>query len=79
LSANRADPSADQMTLPLSPTPIDPASESALRAAFKRLALARRMSFEEAIARPALAIGIRNLAEASAKRGGQAIQTKRRT
>jgi hypothetical protein len=56
------------MPLSLSPTPIDPHSESALRAAFKRLTLARRMSFEQAMADTAYAICVKNAAEALAKK-----------
>jgi hypothetical protein len=57
----------EQITLGLEPT-VNPASESALRAAYKRLELSRRLRFEEAMADPAYAIGIRNLAEAMARR-----------
>jgi len=70
VSAARANPSHDQMPLSLSPTPIDPRSESALRAVFKQLAIARRMTFEQAMADTAYAICIRNAAEAMAKRAG---------
>jgi hypothetical protein len=56
------------MPLSLSQAPQDPTTESALRAAFKRMPIAKRMSFEQAIANPAIAIGIRNLAEALAKK-----------
>jgi GH24 family phage-related lysozyme (muramidase) len=58
---------AAQIPLGLEPT-ADPASESALRAAYRRLELSRRLAFEDALADPAYAIGIRNLAEATARR-----------
>ena len=45
-----------------------PASESALRAAYVRSELARYLSYEQAMSRPAYAIVIRNLAEALARR-----------
>jgi hypothetical protein len=56
-----------QIPLGLEPTG-DPGSESALRAAFKRLDISRRLSFEQAMSDPAIAIGIRNLSCAIARR-----------
>jgi hypothetical protein len=47
---------------------VFPTIESALRAAYVRLELARFLSFEQAMADPVYAIGIRNLAEAIARR-----------
>ena len=44
------------------------ARESALRAAYVRLRLSARLSFEQVMADPAYAIGIRNLADAMARR-----------
>jgi len=58
------------MPLPLSPAKTDPTSESALRAAFKQLPISRDMSFEQAMADAAIAIGIRNVAAASARKMG---------
>jgi hypothetical protein len=60
------------MTLSLSPVQIDPTSESALRIAFKRMTISRQMSFEEAMADTAIAIGIRNMAAAAARKAGGA-------
>jgi hypothetical protein len=58
---------AAQIPLGLEPA-ADPASESALRAAYRRLELSRRLAFEQALSDRAYAIGIRNLAEATARR-----------
>lgn len=44
------------------------ARESALRAAYVRLRLSARLSFEQVMAESACAIGIRNLADAMARR-----------
>lgn len=44
------------------------ARESALRAAYVRLQLSARLSFEQVMSDPAYAIGIRNLADAIARR-----------
>ena len=46
----------------------DPESMSALRAAYSRLSLSRRFTFEQVMSDRALAIGIRHLAEAIARR-----------
>jgi hypothetical protein len=58
---------AARIALGLEPT-ADPASEAALRAAYRRLELSRRLAFEQALSDRAHAIGIRNLAEATARR-----------
>jgi hypothetical protein len=54
------------------PLDLDPAAqlarESALRAAYVRLQLSARLSFEQVMSDPAYAIGIRNLADAMARR-----------
>ena len=44
-------------------------AEPALRAAYRRLAISRRLSYEQAMSHRAYEIGIRNLAEAIARRG----------
>ena len=59
--------SEKQIPLNLEPT-ANPVGESALRAAYKRMKLARHLGFEQAMSNPALAIGIRNLADAIARR-----------
>lgn len=46
----------------------NPFSESALRAAYRRTDISRRLSFEQAMSDDAYAIGIRNLALATARR-----------
>lgn len=43
-------------------------TESALRAAYRRLAISRSLSYEQAMSERAYEIGIRNLAEAIARR-----------
>ena len=45
-----------------------PGTESALRAAYRRLAISRWLSYEQAMSQRAYEIGIRNLAEAIARR-----------
>ena len=45
-----------------------PMSASPLRVAYARLELSRNLSFEQAMANPVYAIGIRNLADAMARR-----------
>lgn len=45
-----------------------PEAESALRAAYRRLAISRSLSYEQAMSERAYEIGIRNLAEAIARR-----------
>jgi hypothetical protein len=55
-----------QIPLDLEPT-VNPRSESALRAAYQRVHLPRKFSFEDAMSNRALAIGIENLADAMAR------------
>ena len=54
------------------PLDLDPAAhlarESALRAAYVRLRLSARLSFEQVMSDPSYALGIRNLADAMARR-----------
>lgn len=50
----------------------NPEAESILRTAYGRLELSRRLSFEQAMADRIYAIGVRNLADAIARRGGRA-------
>jgi len=59
--------SAGQIPLDLDPA-VRLARESRLRAAYARLQLARHLSFEQMMAHPVYAIGIRNLADAIARR-----------
>lgn len=57
--------------IPLALEPVDgPQAESVLRGEYRRLPISRRLSFEQAMADTALAICIRNLAEAKARREG---------
>ena len=59
--------SAKQIPLALNPTAgLD--SSSVLRSAYTRLQLSRRLSFEQAMSNRAYAIGVRNLADAMARR-----------
>jgi hypothetical protein len=51
---------------------------SVLRAAYTRLALSRRLSFEQAMSNRTYAIGVRNLAEAIARRGTGATSKSQR-
>ncbi len=44
-------------------------SASVLRTAYTRLELSRRLSFEQVMSNRAYAIGVRNLADAMARRG----------
>jgi hypothetical protein len=46
-------------------------ADSALRAAYRRLAISRSLSYEQAMSLRAYEIGIRNLAEATARRIGR--------
>ena len=46
-----------------------PAPKSVLHAAYERLELSRRLSFEQVMANRVYAIGVRNLADAIARRG----------
>jgi len=59
--------SAQQIPLDLDPADQS-ARDSALRAAYVRLRLSARFSFEQVMSDPAYAIGIRNLADAMARR-----------
>lgn len=65
--------SAKQIPLDLDPA-AGPARESGLRAAYVRLRIARRLSFEQVMSEPVYAIGIRNLAHAIARRRGAAAR-----
>ena len=49
---------------------------SILRIAYTRLELSRRLSFEQVMSNRAYAIGVRNLADAIARRGACARSTK---
>jgi hypothetical protein len=66
---------ASQKQIPLD-LELDPAGgsarDSALRAAYVRLRLSARLSFEQVMSDPAYAIGIRNLADAMARRDSAA-------
>ena len=60
--------SGKQIPLALSPiASLD--SATVLRSAYTRLELSRRLSFEQAMSNRAYAIGVRNLADAMARRG----------
>lgn len=62
---------ARQLALDLDPDPAAQAArEAALRAAYRRLQLSVRLSFEQVMSDPSYAIGIRNLAHAMAQRRG---------
>ena len=52
-------------------------STPVLRTAYTRLALSRRLSFEQVMSNRAYAIGVRNLADAMARRGACANSTKK--
>ncbi|MCX7140098.1 MAG: hypothetical protein NT123_03150 [Proteobacteria bacterium] len=56
-----------QIPLDLSMVALD--TTSVLRSAYRRLELSRRLSFEQAMSNRAYAIGVRNLADAMARRG----------
>ena len=58
---------ARQIPLPLDPSE-GPQPESALRREYQRMQISRRLTFEQVMANSALAICIRNLAEAAARR-----------
>jgi len=66
-----------QIPLDLEPIPVASA-ESALRDAFERLQLSRNFSFEQVMSTPACAIGLRNLAEAIARRSDPAHSVRTR-
>jgi hypothetical protein len=51
-------------------------SVSVLRRAYTRLELSQRLSFEQAMSNRAFAIGVRNLADAMARRGSCSNSTK---
>ncbi len=57
----------DQLPLPLEPL-ANPRTDAALRAAYRRVEISRRLTYEQAMSRTACAIGIRNLADAIARR-----------
>jgi hypothetical protein len=67
--------SAKQIPLAFNPM-ASPDSASVLRTAYTRLELSRRLSFEQAMANRVYAIGVRNLADAMARRGACANSTK---
>lgn len=50
-------------------------STAVLRKAYTRLELSRRLSFEQAMSNRAYAIGVRNLADAMARRGAREKST----
>ena len=55
--------------IPLAFNPMsNPESASVLRSAYTRLELSRRLSFEQVMSNRAYAIGVRNLADAIARR-----------
>jgi hypothetical protein len=57
--------------IPLALEPVDsPQPESAFRSEYLRMQISRRLTFEQVMADTALAICVRNLAEARARRGG---------
>lgn len=62
----RVDPAA-QIPLGLEPV-ASPDNESALRAAFRRLDISQRFTFEQAMSDAAFSICVRNVAEATARR-----------
>ena len=67
--------SGNQIPLALNPAAgLDNAS--ILRAAYTRLDLSRRLSFEQAMSNRAYAIGVRNLADAMARRRARANSKK---
>jgi len=53
-------------------------NKSVLHAAYTRLQLSRRLSFEQVMSNRAYAIGVRNLADAMARRSACANATKER-
>ena len=53
-------------------------SNSVLRSAYTRLELSRRLSFEQVMSNRAYAIGVRNLADAMARRGTCTSSVKNR-
>lgn len=68
--------SAKQIPLAFNPmASLD--SASALRTAYTRLELSRRLSFEQVMSNRAYAIGVRNLADAIARRVARASSTRK--
>jgi hypothetical protein len=66
---HREDQSASWKQLPLAFNPnANPESTSALRLAYAQLKLSRQLTFEQAMSDRAIAIGIRHLADAIARR-----------
>lgn len=57
----------------------NPESESVLRAAYRRLELSRHLSFEQVMSDRAYAVGVRNLADAIARRGASGNSAKSTT
>jgi len=71
---SRAQPGAGkQIPLPLD-LAKDTASESALRAAYKRLELSRRLTFEQVMSVRVYAIGVRNMADARMRKDSKEKQ-----
>jgi len=67
--------SGKQIPLAFNPTAcLDSTSE--LRTAYTRLELSRRLSFEQVMSNRAYAIGVRNLADAMARRGACGNSTR---
>jgi hypothetical protein len=62
--------SEKQISLPFNPT-ADFEDRSVLRAAYTRLELSRHLTFEQVMSNHAYAIGVRNLADAIARRTKQ--------
>jgi hypothetical protein len=67
--------SAKQIPLALIPL-VKPDATSGLLSAYTRLELSRRLSFEQVMSNRAYAIGVRNLADAMARRGASASGSK---
>jgi hypothetical protein len=68
--------SAKQIPLAFNPMAgVD--SMSVLRTAYTRLELSRRLSFEQVMSNRAYAIGVRNLADAMARRSACASSTRK--
>lgn len=64
--------------IPLAFNPMaNPENSSALRTAYRRLELSRYLSYEQAMSNPTYAIGVRNLADAIARREASGNSTKR--
>lgn len=63
---------------PLLPLDFDASDEPTLRAAYQRTRAAERLPFDRAMRVPALAICIRNTAEAIARRRQSATRSPRR-